>query len=70
MTKAQLIARLEEFSDDTEVMILDGFNAGGEPREINLGPNWRTITKKNADMGADCEGKVGKKVIILGYGCY
>ncbi len=70
MTKAQLIARLESFHPDTEVMILDGFNGGGEPREINLGPTRRTITEQNAKEGADCEGKVGRAVIILGYGCY
>jgi hypothetical protein len=70
MTNAQLIVRLESFHPDIEVMILDGFNGGGEPREINLGPNRRTITEKNADEGADCEGKVGRAVIVLGYGCY
>lgn len=66
----QLIAQLAEYPSGTEVMILDGFNGGGEPREINLGPHTRKITKKNADESADCEGKVGKTVIVLGYGCY
>ena len=70
MNANKLIAQLSEFPPETEVMILDGFNGGGEPRSINLGPSIRTITKKNEDEGADCEGKVGKKVIILGYGCY
>ena len=70
MTKAQLIAELAPFSDDTEVMILDGFNGGGEPREINLGPMKQKITKKNAKEGADCEGKVGNTVAIMGYGFY
>lgn len=70
MTIKQLIERLQKYSPDSKVMILDGFNGGGEPREINLGPYERTITAQNAKDGADCEGLVGKEVIIMGYGCY
>lgn len=53
-----------------DVMILDGFNGGGEPRDLNLGPSPHTITEKNAKEGADCEGKVGKEVLVIGFGCY
>ena len=70
MTVKQLIDRLSKYPIDSEIMVLDGFNGGGELREINLGPFHQTITKKNADDGADCEGKVGKKVVVIGYGCY
>jgi hypothetical protein len=70
MNIKQLIDRLNSYNPNTEVMILDSFNGGGEPREINLGPSEQIITKQNAKDGADCEGKIGNKVVILGYGCY
>lgn len=53
-----------------DVMILDGFNGGGEPRTINFGPVERVITSKNEKEGADCEGRVGETVLLIGYGCY
>ncbi len=71
MTRIQLQNLLSQFPEDMEVMILDSFNGGGEPREINLGPLKRIITKENIDNGADCEDKeVGQTIIVLGYGCY
>jgi hypothetical protein len=70
MTVADLIERLRKVRQDAEIMILDGFNGGGEPREINLGPTTVVITRSNANAAADCEELVGQKVIILGYGCY
>lgn len=70
MTIQDLILRLQNFRQDTEVMILDGFNGGGDPREINLGPKLRTITEQDANCGADCEGKVGHNVVVMGYGFY
>jgi len=70
MTAAQLISRLSQVPPDTEVMILDGFNGGGDPREINFGPVTRKITYANAADTADCEGKIGKTVVLMGYGCY
>lgn len=68
--KAQELADILLKDPTLEVMILDGFNGGGEPRDINLGPTEQVITQDNADEGADCEGKVGQKVLIIGYGCY
>jgi hypothetical protein len=50
------------FRPDAEVMILDGFNGGGDPCEIT--------TKKEADGGADCDGRAGESVLVIGYGCY
>ena len=70
MTISELVNQLTAYPPETEVMILDGFNGGGEPREINIGPTDREITKRNAAEGADCENKVGNTVVILGYGCY
>jgi hypothetical protein len=70
MTVAQLKKRLEAFPDDAEVMILDGFNGGGEPRTINFGPIEHTITGENANECGDCEGKVGAEIALIGYGCY
>lgn len=69
MTKAQIIARLAEYPDDQEIMILDSFNGAGIPREINL-ISTRAITIKNAEETVDCEDIVGQEVIVLGFGCY
>jgi len=70
MTVAQLISRLQAYDPNSQVMIRDGFNGGGEPREINLGPTTQKITQANADDGADCECIVGQIVVVMGYGCY
>lgn len=70
MTIGELIARLSEFPMDKRVMILDGFNAGGYPREINVGPIKQTVTKDDVENCADCEGLKGQKVVVIGYGCY
>ncbi len=70
MKISTLIDSLNSYDPSTEVMILDGFNGGGDPREINLGPSERVITEQNAKDGADCEGKVGETVVVLGYGSY
>jgi hypothetical protein len=68
MTARQLIECLQEFPPDMPVMILDGFNGGGFPREINCGPFSTKITKEKES--GDCEGMVGKDVVVMGYGCY
>ena len=71
MNVKELIAHLNNFSETTEVMILDGFNGGGNKRDINLTPtNLRTISKEDENECGDCETRAGEKVIILGYGCY
>lgn len=66
----QLMEQLGRSDPNAEVMILDGHNSGGAPREINMGPTVRVISQADADDGADCEGKVGKSVVVMGYGCY
>lgn len=69
MTKAQLIKRLADYPDDALVMILDGFNGGGRPREINL-VALRVVEDADAAETADCEDLVDEMVVALGYGCY
>lgn len=54
----------------TEVMIRDGFNGGGVPREINSGPRFYIITEADAEETADCEDKVGCQVVVIGFGSY
>lgn len=70
MTVEELIARLSDYDPKMPVMILDGFNGGGSPRDLNLGPTPRTISTEDADETADCEGQIGKEVVALGFGCY
>lgn len=70
MKVGQLIKALEAFDAKKEVMILDGFNGGGTPRTINLGPALREVTESDADEASDCEGLIGQTVVRMGYGCY
>lgn len=70
MTVADLLVFLREFPLDAEVMILDGNNGGGHYRDINLGPKLCAIRAVDAEACADCEGRVGEPVVVLGYGCY
>lgn len=69
MSVKELIDHLSQFDENLEVMILDGFNGGGNKRSINYSPD-EPITVAENEKGHDCEGKTGKKVVILGYGCY
>lgn len=70
MTVAQLIERLKQHPAAAQVMILDSFNGGGEPRTLNFGPIPRVVEPENAERSADCEDLVGQTVILLGYGFY
>lgn len=70
MTKNELIAKLAKFPGSAEVMILDGFNGGGHPAAINLGPYTHTINEGNQHWSADCEDRVGEEVIVIGFGSY
>ena len=45
MKVGQLIKALQALNPEMEAMILDGFNGGGTPRTINLGPSLRKITE-------------------------
>lgn len=70
MKVGQLIKALQAYDPEKEVMILDGFNGGGVPRTINLGPSLREVTQQDADEASDCEELVGETVVHMGYGCY
>lgn len=70
MKTKELIEKLKKYPDDTEVMVLDGFNGGGYPRILNIGPYLDIITQKDEEECADCEGKVGQKYLRIGYGGY
>lgn len=70
MTVGELCKRLSnQFSPDTEIMILDGFNGGGSPREINLVAE-HLVTDQDAEDTADCEDKADVFVVVLGVGNY
>jgi hypothetical protein len=70
MNVAALITRLSELPPFAEVMILDGENGGGTPRTLNVTPHLREVTDADAFEASDCEDLVGKRVVVLGYGCY
>lgn len=70
MNVGQLIKALQALNPEQEVMVLDGFNGGGFPRTINVGPRVRAITEEDADESADCEARVGESVVLMGFGCY
>ncbi len=63
----ELIAKLSQYPQETEVMINE---RGGYPREINTGPLTRVIAQGDAYDSADCEDLVGVEVVIIGYGNY
>lgn len=54
LTVRNLIDLLSKFDEDLEVMILDGFNGGGNPRRINIGPVLDEIQPEDIDNTADC----------------
>lgn len=64
-----LIKILNTYNQDDTVMILDGWNGGGTPREINLDTT-QEINNQDAKDCADCENLVGRTVVVLGFGCY
>lgn len=68
--KAKKLAEILLKNPDMEIMILDGFNGGGELRTINLLPYPRLVTQKDLDQSSDCDGLVGETVLRMGYGFY
>lgn len=70
MTVKELMDRLSKFDPEAQVMVLDSFNGGGSPREINLGPVDHVLTETDSDATCDCEGMVGQTVVLMGFGCY
>ena len=70
MTISQLIEKLKDYPPDMQIMILDSFNGGGCPRDLNCGPYEALIEDRHAEIAADCEGREGEQVVLIGYGCY
>jgi hypothetical protein len=70
MKVKDLIKELQKLNPEQRIMILDGFNGGGYPRTINLGPTKHRITKEDVDACADCENIFGTTVNVMGYGFY
>ena len=70
-TVEELITELQKLPPDSRIMILDSFNGGGYPREINLGPIPQKINETDQDMCGDCEElDIDTIVYVIGYGCY
>lgn len=70
MTVRELCEKLAACDPDRTVMIMDSFNGGGVPREINLGPSEHVVKTSDAEDTADCADLVGQSVVVLGFGCY
>jgi len=86
MKVSELIKQLSKFSPDLEVVILDGFNGGGQPRQINLGPYEEEKPSKFINPifpikendrcefesydTSDLVDDKATKWITLGFGCY
>lgn len=74
MRVRELKAKLENFPGDMEIAILDGFNGGGCPRTINLGPQiqeWDEIYQHQAAYDySDLDTKEGLSIVVMGFGCY
>jgi hypothetical protein len=70
VTAKELIAKLQQFNPESEVMVLDSHNGGGTPRTINLGPTFHHLTAGDSEEAADCEDRIGELVVLMGYGCY
>lgn len=70
MIVKDLIEALSKYSDNTTVMILDGFNGGGQPRTINCSPCIVVVQDTDIKDNDDCEGLEGEKIVVMGYGSY
>ncbi len=68
--KAKDLARRLLENPEMEIMILDGFNGGGVPRTINLGPIKHHITAKEGLLSADCGDRLWEEVLLIGFGSY
>jgi len=77
MKVKDLIEKLSRFNPEMEVVILDGFNGGGDPRTINFGPyvwdqkelNERKEWNISPDY-SDLNVTNGTPIVVMGYGCY
>lgn len=69
-TVGDLMGRLSLHPNTAPIMALDGENGGGAPRSINFGPIKHTVNEDDARRTSDCEDRVGKTVVVFGFGCY
>ncbi len=53
-----------------EVAILDGFNGGGDPRSVNMGPAVRDVNKAHQSMNTEDIDTESGDIVVLGFGCY
>lgn len=73
MKISELKKRLDEIESshgDIEITIFDGFNGGGDPRCINLGPSVRSIPDSRISYDLDDIDTSDGKIAVMGYGCY
>lgn len=73
MLASEMIARLQrlvETRGDLEVTILDGFNGGGDPRTVNLGPAVRDLDDPHVRLDCDDINTQHGHVIVMAFGCY
>lgn len=67
----QLAEFFAKLPSDTNVMVLDGFNGGGDPRFLNYGPRVVNVDQKLVDTNGDTSFlKPGEGLVVFGYGCY
>lgn len=70
MTVQELINHLSSFDPESQIMILDSFNGGGSPRDLNHGPRYYFIKEIDGRDCSDCEDRIDEKVVLIGFGCY
>lgn len=73
VTVADLIKDLQKLPPELEATILDGFNGGGSPRTINLGPHvWDPKDSPGLERNdySDIKTPSGEPIVVMGYGCY
>lgn len=68
--KAHELAKTLMGMPNHELTILDGFNGGGVPRTINLGPHVRNLNEQHMNCDTDDIETQSGDVIVIGFGCY
>lgn len=76
-TVGSLIKELQQLDQDLEIGVLDGFNGGGIPRALNMGPyefnpsdEDQTFDGHGMADYSDLKTEEGQKIVYIGYGCY
>lgn len=67
----QLAEFFSKLPPETNVMVLDGFNGGGDPRFLNYGPRVVKVDQKLIGTNGDTSFlEAGEGLVVFGYGCY